>query len=333
MRKLKIGIDNYGLHPLGLSLLETLHWAAKNHAQGVQFSGFSSGEAAERNPFDLKRLAHYASENNLYIEWGGAQHIPFDMGSWERKDIYSINKKAIQEASVLGTHVVRSCSGGLMRWNPKNPDTEYLLSSTAEALEKQRSLCEDFEVTLAVETHFEFTTFELIRLFEMCDAKPGGYLGICLDTMNLLTMLEEPIQAAERILPWVVATHIKDGGITLNPEGLLSFPCGIGKGVIDLKKIIFLFSTLSHQVHLSIEDHAGSFILPVFDKTFLAGFPDVTVNEFVELMKLVERTNSLMHDNGLDITEREKWPELCEQRIISDVKSLMEIRDGFKESS
>jgi len=333
MRNLKIGIDNYGLHPLGLPPLETLQWAEKNHAQGVQFSGFSPDDATEIDSPYLKKLAHYASENDLYIEWGGAQHIPFDMESWERKDIYSINKKAVQEASVLGTHVVRSCSGGLMRWDQKNPDTEFLLDSTAEALKEQRSLCEDFEVTLAVETHFEFTTFELIRLFEMCDANPGGYLGICLDTMNLLTMLEEPVRAAERILPWVVATHIKDGGITLSQEGLVSFPCEIGKGTVDLKKIISLLSSLSHPVHLSIEDHGGSFILPVYDKAFMKGFPDVTLNEFIELMRLVERTERRMDNKELGIVGREKWPELCEQRMINDVKALIEIRDGFKGSS
>ena len=286
MRNLKIGIDNYGLHSLGLTPMETLEWAKKNKARGVQFSGFSTEDAAERDAPYLRKLARYASENDLYIEWGGAQHVPFDMSSWERKDIYSVNRKVVQEASVLGASIVRSCSGGLMRWNPKNPDTEFLLDSTAEALKKQRHLCEDFEVTLAVETHFEFTTFELLRLFEMCDAKPGGYVGICLDTMNLLTMLEEPVLAAKRILPWVVASHIKDGGITLVPEGLVSFPCEIGKGIVDLKKIISLLSSISRPVHLSIEDHGGCFILPVFDKAFMKGFPDVTLNEFVALQCL-----------------------------------------------
>ncbi len=330
MKNLKIGIDNYGLHSLGLTPMETLQWAEKNHAQGVQFSGFSSGEAAERDHSYLRSLANYASKKNLYIEWGGAQHIPFDMESWERKDIYSINKNAVQEASVLGTHVVRSCSGGLMRWDQKSTDTESLLYSTAEALKEQRSLWEDFEVTLAVETHFEFTTFELLRLFEMCDVKPGGYLGICLDTMNLLTMLEEPVCAVERILPWVVATHIKDGGITLSQEGLKSFPCEIGKGIIDLKKIISLLSSLPHQVHLSIEDHGGSFIIPVFDKTFMKGFPDVTLNEFVELMRLVERTSSRLDDNELDVIKRDQWPELCEQRMMKDVMALIKIRDDLE---
>jgi 3-oxoisoapionate decarboxylase len=68
MRNLKIGIDNYGLHPLGLTPLETLQWAEKNHAQGVQFSGLTSDKVTERDDFYLRKLADYASENNLYIE-------------------------------------------------------------------------------------------------------------------------------------------------------------------------------------------------------------------------------------------------------------------------
>jgi hypothetical protein len=68
------------------------------------------------------------------------------------------------------------------------------LRETARALRDQKALLTDFGVVLAIELHFEFTTFELLRLFEMCGARPGEYLGVCLDTMNLLTMLEDPVQ-------------------------------------------------------------------------------------------------------------------------------------------
>ena len=50
----------------------------------------------------------------------------------------------------------------------------------------------------------------------MCEAEPGGWLGICLDTMNLLTMIEDPVMATRRLLPWVVSTHIKDGGVLMD---------------------------------------------------------------------------------------------------------------------
>ncbi len=78
-KKFKLGIDNYGLFPLGLTPMETLTWAVENHAQGVQFSGLSSKDHKQVGDSYLKELADYAADKELYIEWGGAQHIPMDM--------------------------------------------------------------------------------------------------------------------------------------------------------------------------------------------------------------------------------------------------------------
>ena len=93
-----------------------------------------------------------------------------------------------------------------MRWSTDGPGTPELLRLAATALREQRPMLREFGVVLAIETHFEFTSFELLRVFEMAGAEPGGYLGICLDTMNLLTMIEEPVAATRRLLPWVVST-------------------------------------------------------------------------------------------------------------------------------
>jgi len=332
MKSLKVGIDNYGLQPLNMSPLEILKWAHEKGAEGIQFSGLSLKESQSVDRVYLNSLSDYAREKELYMEWGGAQHIPLDMESWNTKEIYSINKKSVQEASDVGAKVVRSCSGGLMRWDAESPDTETILSATARALKKQKKMFQDHGVTLAVETHFEFTTFELIKLFEMCGAEPGDWIGVCLDTMNLLTMLEEPILAVKRILPWVVSTHIKDGGLILNSEGLVSFPCGIGKGIIDFKKVISLISSLPHEVHLSIEDHGGSFLIPIFNPAFMKGFPDLSLHEFIRLVHLEEKTKEAEDKDGLSITPREKWPELCEERMKKNIKALKKIRDEFKKS-
>jgi len=213
MPSLRIGIDNYGLDPLGLKPIEILEWAADNGAEGVHFSGLSSQSRIGVDKTYLKELAQAASSRRMYIEWGGGQHIPFDMDTWEKKDIEPINRKAAEQAAILGTRIVRSCSGGFMRWRDKSPATETLLLETATALQSQEQMLKDFNVILALETHFEFTTHELLRLFEICEAEPGDYLGVCFDTMNVMTMLENPIEALERILPWVVSTHIKDGAL------------------------------------------------------------------------------------------------------------------------
>ena len=325
MSKFRTGIDNYGLHPLGFSLLEILQWARDNGAEGVHFSGLSPEESKNIDTAYLKDLAQYAASNNLYLEWGGGQHIPFDTETWERKDTTVINLKAAEEAVVLDTRIVRSCSGGLMRWMPESQKTETLLQETAKNIRSQRQMLKDHNVILALETHFEFTTWELLRLFEMCETEPGDFLGVCLDTMNLLTMLEEPVLAAERILPWVVCTHIKDGAIIIDPKGLVTFPTEIGKGVVNLREITERLASLEHEIHLSVEGHGGSFSLPIFDSLFLSKFPDLTLHEFVSLIQMARNGEKDLRDGKIAIVEREKWPEICESRLRKDIKSLRKL--------
>ncbi len=325
MSSFRIGIDNYGLDPLGLKPLEILEWAAENGAEGVHFSSLSSQSKEGVDAAYLKDLAQAASSRHMYIEWGGGQHIPFDMDTWENKDIVPINRQAAEQAAILGTRIVRSCSGGLMRWTDESPNTETLLLETASALQSQKQMLKDFNVILALETHFEFTTQELLKLFEICEAEPGEYLGVCFDTMNVLTMLEDPLESLERILPWVVSTHIKDGALFLSPEGIVTFPTKIGNGIIDFPKIVEGLLSMSDEVFLSVEDHGGSFSIPVFDPDFLDKFPDLTLQEFAKLMHLAERTQEAAAKGELSITERKAWPAVCELRMRQNLKNLRKI--------
>lgn len=315
----RVGLDNYGLFPLALSPLDTLRWADAHRADGVAFSGLTEQQQAQIGPGTLADLRTFAADHDLYLEWGGGQHIPRDMTSWAPRDIFAINRRAAREAQQLGTRVVRSCSGGLMRWNDSSPPTEDLLRETAAALRAQEVMLRDHGVVLAIETHFEFTSIELLRLIDMCGARPGDWLGICLDTMNLLTMIENPVWATMRLLPWVVSTHIKDGGVLSGPGGLTTFPVPLGSGVIDIAEILRQLDSTPASVNLSVEDHGGSFDLPIHDPRFLAKFPDLTDAELAALMHLAEVTADTPACRPVD---RGAWPALCEQRMAQDLAAL-----------
>ena len=318
----QVGIDNYSVAPLDLSPLATLEWAAAHGADGVAFSGLTPGWHERTDAAALADLRAFAADHDLYLEWGGAQHIPRDMTTWARRDLVDVNRRAAQEAAALGTRVVRSCSGGLMRWDAANPSTDDLLRDTAEALTAQRAMLSDQGVMLAIETHFEFTSVELLRLFEMCEAEPGGWLGVCLDTMNLMTMIEHPVAAAARLLPWVVSTHVKDGGVLESREGLVTFPAPIGAGVVDLGAIIQMLGTLEQPPHLSVEDHGGSFLLPVRDAAFLSRFPDLRGAELAALTEMAEATQAKPACRPVD---RDAWPAACEPRVAADLRALREL--------
>jgi len=324
-RRRRVGVDNYGLFPLDLAPIQTLEWAVDHDADGVSFSGLTPAWQGRLDAPALADLRAFADGNGLYLEWGGAQHIPRDMTSWARKDLFEINRRAASEAAALGTSIVRSCSGGLMRWDAANPPTEVLLRDTAEALRAQRTMLGDHGAILAIETHFEFTSVELLHLFDMCEAEPGGWLGICLDTMNLMTLLEHPVTAAGRLLPWVVSTHVKDGGVLRAPGGLVTFPAPIGDGVVDLGAIVRSLDTLRRPVTLSVEDHAGSFLLPTHDEAFLSRFPEAPGAGLGAMLELADATQDRPACRPLD---RAEWPAVCESRIVHDLVMLRRLADA-----
>ena len=318
----RVGIDNYGLFPLNLSPLQTMQWALDHGAEGVAFSGLDDLTHAHFDCKQVLKLKDFAEGNNLYLEWGGAQHIPRNLTTWEKKDLFNHNRIAAEEAQALGARIIRSCSGGLMRWNPASLPTRQLLDEMAEALLAQKQMLMDHNVILAIETHFEFTTFELLRVFEAGGAKPGEWLGICLDTMNLLTMLEDPVLATERILPWVVSTHIKDGGIQVTDSGFKSFTAPFGEGIVDFERIFGLIGTLPWDINLNVEDHGGDFDIPIFNPEFRKEFPDLTDEELNRLIELSLETSVKMKEGLLCILNRSDWPVMCDTRIKEDLEKL-----------
>jgi 3-oxoisoapionate decarboxylase len=327
MKKLRTGIDNYCLFPLKMMPVEMLKWASENGAEGVAFSGYDDDARELFTSSYLRDVKKLADDLGLYIEWGNGQHVPMDLTNFSKKEIGISNWRAVGEAYGLGVTIVRSCSGGLMRWQKDTPPTELILREAARELKKEAPVFRDNGVVLAIETHFEFTTTELLALFDMCEVEPGDYLGICLDTMNLLTMLEDPVSATERILPWVVSSHIKDGGVIRKNKGLLTFPAAIGKGIIDLEKIIEMLLSTGRQINLSVEDHGGQFSVPVGEEWFIERFPDLTGMEFRKIYELCDLSASKMKDSVLSITNRTDWASVCEERTRGNIRDLKMLRD------
>jgi sugar phosphate isomerase/epimerase len=327
MKTFRVGIDSYSLFPGGFSPLETVKWAVENGAEGVAFSGFEESIRTTLTSSVLRDVRKFADDNGLYLEWGNGQHVPMELTAFTAKDIFSSNRRAIAEAYDLGVNIIRSCSGGLMRWKKDSPSTGFLLEMAAAELRKQSSLFRDYGMTLAIETHFEFTTFELVRLFEMCDAEPGGWLGICLDTMNLLTMLEEPVSATARVLPWIVSTHLKDGGILAGDDGMTTFPAELGTGIVNIDEILGMIASAGREINFSVEGHGGSFFIPLREKWFIERFPDLQADEYSLLLKLAIESGEKIKGAKLKITGREEWPEIYNERTLKDINSLKKVRD------
>jgi len=326
----KTGIDSHSLYALNLRPHEVLQWAHRNGAEGVHFSILPDTQRDELSVAYLHDLGQMARDMGLYIEWGGGKHIPFNIGDWSAEDLMPVNMKVAGEALAIGTNIIRSCSDGMMRANPLNPATATLLKATVSELTRMIPMLRDNGVVLAIETNFEFTTHELLKIFRMCEVEPGDCLGICLDTMNLLTMLENPVQASERIMPWVVCTHIKDGGLVFDKNGMTAFPSSLGSGIIDLEKIAAMIDEQKPEVNLSVSSHGGSYLLPIHEPWYIDQFPNLTISEYNNLMLLEDIAELRMEEGILSITSAEEWASVCEARVAGDLRLLKQISGKFK---
>ena len=124
------------------------------------------------------------------------------------------------------------------------------------------------------------------------------------------TVGNQSVAATERILPWVVALHAKDGALRMTDTGLESFTTEIGGGVVDFGRILARLATLDRTIHLSVEDHGGSFALPIFDPTFLSRFPDLTAAELARLVRLAHAGSETIAPLA-----RADWPKHCVSRL------------------
>ncbi len=94
MNRFRVGLDSYSVGPLRLGPLALLDWAKARGAEGVHFSEIHLDPGQTRDTGLLGELGRRAAEMELYVEWGGAQHIPFDMTTWQPRDLAPINAAA-----------------------------------------------------------------------------------------------------------------------------------------------------------------------------------------------------------------------------------------------
>ena len=107
---------------------------------------------------------------------------------------------------------------------------------------------------MAVENHLDFNSDEILRILQNVDSP---YLGINFDTGNFVRVLDDPIQAMEKLVDHVYATHIKDlkiqQGVPVNAWYFFSCtPIG-GGGIVDNQKLAQTLEDNGYEGFLAVE--------------------------------------------------------------------------------
>lgn len=319
---MRIGLDNYTIGFMKLNPYETIDFARKLGTEGVQF-GSVTQISPKWDEDEIKAFRRYADEKGMYIE----VNIP-SINPWKVKERNGFVRKLerhLRFAALAGSRTMRTYIGGRDdRFNPEIPWRRQIEDSV-RVLKMLSPMVKELGVKIALETHMDATTFELVRVI---DQVGEDVVGICLDTGNLPVRMEDPISAVNRIAHLVVATHMKDSILFFGGNGLRwqARPCG--QGVIPISEIISAVSVFNPDLNLSIEDHPRIYDLPIFDPNWLSSHHDLTPMEFSKVIQLAVESERKIRAGEIRPPEEEEaipWEERVEDRLRTTVEYLRSV--------
>ncbi len=217
-----------------LTFLE--HCSARG-AGGIQMQ-LSSFE-----PEYLKKLRSRAEQLGMYLELMGPLPTANDDTQF---------RKVISAGKELGATCVRcGCLSGrryetfdtLEKWKD-------FVNASKDSLIRAASIVEKEKFPLALENHKDWTIEEMMALMKLFSSE---YFGVCLDTGNNLSLLEDPMATIEALLPYVITTHVKDMAVKDYDDGFLMSEVNFGEGMLDIRRIVGMIRKARPKANINLE--------------------------------------------------------------------------------
>ncbi len=209
---MKVGIDSYCYHRFfgevypeqsapvtGYTMDRLLGRAKELGCDGVSlescfFPGFSESYLRK-----LRGLLDGYEFDRVYA-WGHPDGLEAGGNEAAKRDMIA----HIEVASLLGAKVMRVVGSSLrFLHEPHGPQLKILAKWFKEAV----AVAEERDIKLAVENHIDYNSHEILQLI---DAVGSDHFGVNLDTANFLRVMDDPVEATERLKRHIYATHIKD---------------------------------------------------------------------------------------------------------------------------
>jgi sugar phosphate isomerase/epimerase len=313
--------------PLGL-----LDLAIKYGFEGVLLSSRSLREDETLR----RQVIEKARANDLYIELGGAG-IDSALSGRSTGELVESWKPLFPLAAEVGSPTLNT---GLGTWPWEGRVIQEAGRTPADqiaggiaTLRALRPMAEEWGVTITIHSSFN-TAEEYVQIMEAVDS-PN--VGLCLDTANAFLVLEDPVDFARQVMPYVHATHFKDSIIHLQEEGIRWLGGSLlGRGTVDLPAIAEMLYQANPGCNLTIEDaraHRG--IRPMYAPEFLDTLSGWDGERLSKILRHLWRGQMLVQ-SGVQLTGPEAeaidWKEVLPERQRWNAAYAKQLRDRIETS-
>jgi len=267
-----------------------------NHCHEIGASGVQVGLGVD--PGISAQVGEKAREWGMYVE--GQVGVP-------KSDAEAAKFEAeLLAAKAAGTEVVRGAMLSGRRYETFETLEAFKRFATDswKALERAEPLLKKHQVKLALENHKDWRVAEMSAMMEKISSE---WVGICIDTGNSISLLEEPNHVVEAYARWGLSCHIKDMGVKEYEEGFLLSEVPLGKGFLDLKKMMAVMRQANPKIQFSLEMITRDPLkIPCLTKKYWAVMEGAKGDELAETMLMVRKNASKELPSVAGMSAREK---------------------------
>ncbi|ATW23747.1 sugar phosphate isomerase/epimerase family protein [Candidatus Formimonas warabiya] len=259
-KKMKLGLHTYTLHlwglgenyanyneprPKAMTLMQLIDNAVKWGLDGLHITGCDLESKDEKR---LKEVRDAFEKNNLYVEYNFSLDCTFD------SRVTDSIEEGIKIAAALGADIAK-VSLDVRRPRPLygscfHPEVMKQLIAIYEEIKAALPLLEKTGIKLAIENHTDTYADEVIWLIKQIN---HPMVGACVDTVNSMCVLEDPLSAVEKLAPYAFVVHFCDHKLDRDEYGVRFHGVALGDGDIDCVKVYNTIQAVSPTDRIDFE--------------------------------------------------------------------------------
>lgn len=204
----------------------------------MDFSQLTSTDAAY-----LKRIRALLEEKNFFLEFAVSGKVFADPGAYDR---------VVAAARELGVTRLRTALLGGRRYEDFRDMATWreFVTRWQQTLERAAPMLDKHRLLVGVENHKDWLADEQVALLRRVGSP---YLGACVDFGNNMALLEDSVEVAEKLAPFVVTTHLKDMAVRPYERGFELSEVALGDGIVPLARIVAMLRAARSDVHFCLE--------------------------------------------------------------------------------
>jgi sugar phosphate isomerase/epimerase len=200
-------------------------------------------QLASTEPGYLKRIRSQLEAKEMFLE------LAVSARSLESADAFA---GIASMANQLGVSRLRvACLSG-RRYETFHEMTKWkeFLNHWKQTFKQAEPMLRQHKLLVGIENHKDWLADEFVEILKSVGSP---YLGACVDFGNNLALLEDSVEVAKKLAPYVVTTHLKDMAVKPYSDGFELSEVALGDGITPMAEIADILRKQRPDVHFCLE--------------------------------------------------------------------------------